>query len=70
MLGKFLFSLAVPILAYLVVQGFRDRGVRRSTKQMATDSHGNYDLDGVSYDPYSHAVAVTGDARIRDPLAM
>ncbi|HEY8278701.1 MAG TPA: hypothetical protein VIH99_03710 [Bdellovibrionota bacterium] len=39
----------------------------RDTRRMIPDNLGNYDLDGVSYDPASFQVVVSGDSAIKDP---
>ena len=69
MFGKMTFFAGCSYLVYLAFDAAREARAHRSTKMMDTDNHGNYDLDGVSYDPHSHIVAVTGDNRIPDPLA-
>lgn len=68
MFGKLTFFAGCSYLLVLAVQSLRDIRTHRATKKMDADSYGNYDLDGVSYDPHSHTVAVTGDDRIPDPV--
>jgi hypothetical protein len=69
MFGKLSFFAGCSYLVYLAFDAAREARAHRSTKKMDTDFDGNYDLDGVSYDPHSHTVAVTGDNRIPSPLA-
>jgi len=69
MLGKWTFLMGSSYLLYLAMQSLRDMRAHRATKEMEPDSNGNYDMDGVSYDPHSHTVAVMGDHRIPDPVA-
>ncbi|MGZ3652402.1 MAG: hypothetical protein ACXVB9_00155 [Bdellovibrionota bacterium] len=67
MFGKITFFAGCSFLAYLLVRAIPEMRAHRSTRKMDSDNAGNYDLDGVSYDPHSHIVAVTGDDRIPDP---
>ena len=69
MFGKLSFFAGFSFLAYVIMRAVPEMRAHRSTKKMHTDNEGNYDLDGVSYDPHSHIVAVTGDNRIPDPLS-
>ena len=40
---------------------------QRSVRRMQPDHEGNYDLDGVSYDPVMRNTVVTGDGRVAEP---
>jgi hypothetical protein len=58
-----LFSLA-GYGAYRLAKGRRSKKMGELT---IPDQEGNYDIDGVSYDPHARMVDVSGDHRIPSP---
>ena len=68
MTGRLSFIVGGALVAYFALRVLPDLKAHRGRKKMSTDYQGNYDLDGVSYDPQSHIVAVAGDNRIPDPI--
>ena len=62
-------GLSAVAAALLKLRVLPDLRAHRATKSMDTDNHGNYDLDGVSYDPRTYSVIVTGDGQAPSPVA-
>lgn len=67
MVGKLSFVLGSILTAWGLLRVLPDIRHHRSVRKMHPDNHGNYDLDGVSYDPYSRNVVVTGDGLAPEP---
>lgn len=61
--------LGLSLAAFFKFRFLPELRAQRGTKKMDGDSHGNYDLDGVSYDPASHNVVVVGDGQAPEPKA-
>lgn len=61
--------LGLSLIAFLRLRILPDIRAHRGTKKMESDSQGNYDLDGVSYDPDTYNVVVTGDGQAPAPVA-
>lgn len=53
---------AVAAAAYFGRQWLLSARSARSAQQVIPDEHGNYDIDGVSFDRESSEVIVSGDA--------
>ncbi len=58
----------LSLAAFVKFRVLPDIRAHRGTKKMDDDQSGNYDLDGVSYDPESYVVVVTGDAQAPTPV--
>lgn len=58
----------LSVLAFVRFRVIPDLRAQRGTKRMDTDQHGNYDLDGVSYDPANFCVVAGGDGHAPEPV--
>lgn len=70
MVNKLSFFVGCSIAAWIYFRVLPEMRAHRSVKNdMEPDQTGNYDLDGVSYDPSSHNVVAAGDGTIAEPVA-
>jgi hypothetical protein len=68
MIGKLSFFVGCSLAAWVTLRVLPEiRAHRRVMRDMPPDNLGNYDLDGVSYDPGSHTVVVAADAAAPAP---
>lgn len=65
----FAFGFGVLAAGILLDRARIARNAQKGTKKMVPDFVGNYDLDGVSYDPQAKKVVVGSDARTKEPCA-
>jgi hypothetical protein len=60
--------LGFSLTAFVVFRVLPEIRAHRNARKMEPDNLGNYDLDGVSYDPEAHTVVVTGDSQAPEPV--
>ncbi len=64
---KLTLLIGFALAAFFKFRVLPDMRAHRGIKKMDSDHLGNYDLDGVSYDPAKNKVVVVGDSQAPEP---